>query len=134
VGGDQVQRPGRLEAAVVRPRRIVGLAPVSDLAEADTLALSRHVTVELLGGTAREQPTRYADGSPAAHLPLGVPVVVIHGTKDNVVPLAMNRSFVERARKAGDDIRLVMPEDADHFDVIDPQSKAWAQVLEALGP
>jgi hypothetical protein len=40
---------------------------------------------------------------------------------------------VERARKAGDDIRLVMPEDADHFDVIDPKSKVWGQVVDALG-
>ncbi len=125
--------PGALKRPSWRPRRVVGLAPVSDLVEADKLQLSRHVTLELLGGPAREQPGRYADGSPAAHLPLGVPMVVIHGTKDNVVPLAMNRSFVERARKAGDDIHLVMPEDADHFDVIDPQSKAWVQVLGALG-
>ena len=106
---------------------------MADLVEADRLELSRHVTLELLGGSAREQPARYADGSPADHLPLGLPVVVIHGTKDNVVPLAMNRSFVERARKAGDDVRLAMPEDADHFDVIDPKSKFWGQVLDALG-
>jgi dipeptidyl aminopeptidase/acylaminoacyl peptidase len=91
------------------------------------------VTLELLGGSARQQAARYADGSPAAHLPLRIPVVVVHGTKDNVVPLAMNRTFVDQARKAGDDIRLVMPEDADHFDVIDPKSKAWAQVIDALG-
>ena len=125
--------PGALKRPGWRPRRLVGLAPVSDLVEADRLELSRHVTLELLGGTAREQAARYADGSPAAHLPLGVQTVVIHGTKDNVVPLAMNRSFVDRARKAGDDIRLVMPEDADHFDVIDPKSKVWAQVVDALG-
>lgn len=125
--------PGALRRPSWRPRRVVGLAPVSDLVEADTLQLSRHVTLELLGGTAKEQPARYADASPADHLPLGVPTVVIHGTKDNVVPLAMNRSFVERARKAGDDMHLVMPEDADHFDVIDPLSKAWPQVVEALG-
>jgi acetyl esterase/lipase len=124
---DALKRPGW------RPRRVVGLAPVSDLVECDRLKLSRHVTLELLGGSAREQAARYADGSPADHLPLGVPTVVIHGTKDNVVPLAMNRSFVERARKARDDIRLVMPEDADHFDVIDPKSKVWAQVVDALG-
>ncbi len=126
--------PGALKRPSWRPRRVVGLAPVSDLVEADKLELSNHVTLELLGGTAREQPGRYADASPADHLPLGVPTVVIHGTKDNVVPLAMNRSFVDRARKAGDDMRLVMPEDADHFDVIDPKSKVWPQVLEALGP
>ena len=125
--------PGALRRPSWRPRRVVGLAPVSDLVEADRLELSRHVTLELLGGRAREQPGRYADGSPADHLPLGVPVVVVHGTKDNVVPLAMNRSFVDRARKSGDDIRLAMPEDADHFDVIDPKSKAWAQVIDALG-
>lgn len=125
--------PGALKRPSWRPRRLVGLAPVSDLIEADKLELSEHVTLELLGGSAREQPTRYADGSPAEHLPLALPTVVIHGTKDNVVPLAMNRSFAERARKAGDQIRLVMPEDADHFDVIDPKSKAWGQVIDALG-
>jgi hypothetical protein len=26
-----------------------------------------------------------------------------------------------------------MPEDADHFDVIDPKSRIWAQVVDALG-
>jgi len=131
-----VTRPavaGALKRPSWRPRRVVGLAPVSDLVEADTLELSKHVTLELLGGTAKQQPARYADASPAAHLPLRVPAVVIHGTKDNVVPLAMNRSFVERARKAGDDMRLVMPEDVDHFDVIDPKSTVWPQVLEAVG-
>ena len=44
-----------------------------------------------------------------------------------------HRLDLDRARKAGDDIRLVMPEDADHFDVIDPKSKAWAQVVDAIG-
>jgi len=125
--------PGALRRPSWRPRRVVGLAPVSDLTEADKLQLSRHVTVELMGGTAKEQPGRYADGSPAEHLPLRVPVVVIHGTKDDVVPLAMNRSYVERARKVGDDVRLVMPEDVDHFDVIDPKSTVWPQVVAALG-
>jgi len=125
--------PSALAQPSWQPRRVVGLAPVSDLKEADALALSRHVAVELLGGTARQQPARYADASPAEHLPLRVPAVIVHGTKDNVVPLAMNRGFVDRARKAGGDIRLVMPEDADHFDVIDPRSKAWPQVLEAIG-
>ena len=125
--------PGALKRPWWRPRRVVGLAPVSDLVEADRLELSQHVTLELLGwlrtGAARAVRRRLTGGPPTA----GVPVVVIHGTKDNVVPLAMNRSFVERARKAGDDVRLVMPEDADHFDVIDPKSKVWALVVDALG-
>jgi acetyl esterase/lipase len=125
--------PGALKHPGWQPRRVVGLAPVSDLVEADRLELSKHVTLELMGGSAREQAVRYADGSPASHLPIGLPLVVIHGTKDNVVPLAMNRSFAERTRKAGDDIRLVIPEDADHFDIIDPKSKVWGQVVDALG-
>ena len=124
--------PGALRRPVARPHYVVGLAPVSDLVEADRLKLSNHVTVELLGGTAKEQPARYADGSPAAHLPLGVPMVVIHGTKDNVVPLAMNRAFADQARKAGDDLRLEIPEDVDHFDVIDPKSKVWPRIVELL--
>jgi acetyl esterase/lipase len=123
---------GALRRPRWRPKLLVPLAPVSDLVEADRLQLSTHVTVELLGGTAKQQPARYSDGSPSEHLPLGVRTVVIHGTKDNVVPLAMSRSFVERARASGDDIRLAMPEDADHFDVIDPKSRAWTEVLNVL--
>jgi acetyl esterase/lipase len=123
---------GALRRPRWRPKLLVPLAPVSDLVEADRLQLSTHVTLELLGGTAKQQPARYADGSPSDHLPLGIRTVVIHGTKDNVVPLAMSRSFVERARAAGDDIRLVMPEDADHFDLIDPKSRAWTEVLNVL--
>jgi acetyl esterase/lipase len=123
---------GALRRPRWRPKLLVPLAPLSDLVEVDRLQLSRHATVELLGGTAKQQPGRYADASPADHLPLGVRTVVIHGTKDNVVPLAMSRSFVERARAAGDDIRLAMPEDADHFDVVDPKSRAWTEVLNVL--
>jgi acetyl esterase/lipase len=124
--------PGALRRPAARPRHIVGLAPVSDLVEADRLKLSNHVTLELLGGTAKEQPARYGDGSPAAHLPLGVRTVVIHGTKDNVVPLAMNRAFADQARKAGDALQLETPEDVDHFDVIDPKSRIWPRIVELL--
>jgi acetyl esterase/lipase len=81
-------------------------------------------------GTRRS--SRRAMRSPAAHLPLGVRTVVIHGTKDNVVPLAMNRGFVDQARKAGDSMQLETPEDVDHFDVIDPKSRIWPRIVELL--
>jgi acetyl esterase/lipase len=124
--------PDSLRRPRWRPRLVVPLAPVSDLVEADRLQLSSHITVELLGGTSKQQPARYSEASPAAHLPMGGRTAVVHGTKDNVVPLAMSRSFVERSRAAGDDIRLVIPEDADHFDVVDPKSRAWTEVLSVL--
>jgi hypothetical protein len=113
-----------------RPRRVVGLAPVSDLVEADRLELSKHVTLELLGGTAREQPARYADASPADHLPLGVHGIV-HGTRTTPA-FTMSRSFMNgprgRGRRSPQDAR-----DADHFGRHRPESKAWALVLDALG-
>jgi acetyl esterase/lipase len=84
---------------------------------------------------------RAADGTsgpydladPMAQLPLDVPVRCVHGTDDQVVPIAQSRTYVDAARAAGADARLVEV-DGDHFVVIDPRSDAWARTLEVLAP
>lgn len=119
--------PGRLPVVGV-----VGLAPVSDLVEAARRHLSGGVVREFLGGSPEEVPARYQEASPVERLPLGVPTVVVHGTDDEDVPYDMSPAYVARARAAGDDARLVTLEGGGHFDVIEPDSRFWPQVAEAI--
>ncbi len=73
-------------------------------------------------------PERYDDASPIEHLPLGVPVLCVHGRDDTNVPIGQSERFVAAAQAAGDDATLEIV-DGDHFVVIDPAAGAWAAVL-----
>jgi acetyl esterase/lipase len=110
----------------------ISLAGVVDLALAWQLNLSNGAVVELLGGSITDVPERYAAASPAAMLPLGVPQVLIHGTHDENVPLQVSQSYSKAARAVNDHVTCIELEGIDHFDIIDPHSKAWAITIEEL--
>jgi alpha-beta hydrolase superfamily lysophospholipase len=65
-------------------------------------------------------------------VPLGVPVLLVHGDRDDTVPPLRSREFAAAARAAGDDVTLVEPA-ADHRQVVDPGHPAWAAVPAWLG-
>ncbi len=119
--------PGAGPAVI--PRAAVGQAPVADLRAAFTADLGRGAVRDLLGGGPDEVADRYAIADPLAHAPLGVPQLLVHGTRDDVVPLAQSRAY---ASAAGAEVELVEVDGADHFDVIDPAHAAWLTVLERL--
>ncbi len=110
----------------------ISLAGVLDLETAWRLHLSNDAVVELLGATFPNANERYAVASPEAMLPLGVPQILIHGTKDSSVPIEISRDYAAKAKSLGDPITYLELEDTDHFDVIDPRSTAWKRTVEAL--
>lgn len=116
----------------VRPRVAISQAGVVDLAAGAADRLGDGACAALLGGTPAEVPERYAVASPAALLPLGVPQLLVHGGRDDIVPPAQSRAYAEAAAAAGDDVELIELPDADHSDVIEPEHAAWAQVVERL--
>jgi len=116
----------------VRPRAAVSLAGVCDLVHGAELGLGAGAVEDFVGGRPQDVSERYADASPAAHLPLGVPQLLVHGGLDDVVPPVVSRAYAETARAAGDRVELVEDADADHLDVIDPGHALWAAVLERL--
>jgi acetyl esterase/lipase len=116
----------------VRVTHGVAQAGVVDLVEAARLGLSRGVAEELLGGSAAEVPERYEAASPAARLPLGVPQLLVHGGRDDIVPAAMSRAYAEAASKAGDPVDLVVHDGLGHFEHLDPASPAWRSVRDWL--
>jgi acetyl esterase/lipase len=81
----------------------------------------------LMGGSPDEVPGRYALGNPIRRVPIGVPLLLVHGSADETVPPRRSRDFAGAARAAGDDVTLVEPA-ADHREVIDPRHPAWAPV------
>jgi acetyl esterase/lipase len=110
----------------------VSQAGVVDLRLAYELRLSGGVVGELLGGGPERHRTRYALASPAELVPLGVPVLLTHGGRDEIVPPAVSEAFAAAARSAGDEVELVLLEDEDHFGHLDPANPLWAAVVEWL--
>jgi acetyl esterase/lipase len=119
-----------------RPRvavaAVVAQAGVLDLRLASELRLSDGVVHRFLGGTPEEAPERYAAASPAERLPLGVPALLCHGGRDDIVPPAMSERFAAAAREAGDEVELVVEPEADHFAHLDPASASWQAVTRWL--
>jgi pimeloyl-ACP methyl ester carboxylesterase len=86
----------------------------------------------LLGGSAAEQPQRYAAASPVELLPLGVPVRLLHGAVDPIVKLEQASAFAERAGAYGENVRIELIDGAGHFDLIAPFAPAWPAVQAAV--
>jgi acetyl esterase/lipase len=113
-------------------RGVVALAAVSDLTACHRQGLGDDAATALMGGSPDDVPSRYEVADPARLLPLGVPLWLVHGGEDDIVPPSMSRAFTTRARAAGDEVVLRELTACEHFGLIDPLSPAWPQVLSAF--
>jgi dipeptidyl aminopeptidase/acylaminoacyl peptidase len=113
-------------------RGAVSLAGVADLRRAFELGLSRGVVRELMGASPEEAPDRYRLASPIERLPVPVPLRLLHGIEDDIVPIEIARRFHDAALRKGVDVRLAALPGAGHFELIDPRSSAWPPVLGVL--
>jgi acetyl esterase/lipase len=111
---------------------VVALAPVSDLVMCHRENLDHGAVDALLGGSPERYPERYALTDPAQLIPLGLPVRLVHGTRDDRVPGQISRSYIEHAVAAGDDVVLDELPGYGHFELIDPLTGAWPTVLAAF--
>jgi acetyl esterase/lipase len=111
----------------------ISLAGVIDLQRAYQLHLSNNAVVEFMGGTPSEVADHYREADPMK-LAIKPRQWLVHGTQDDIVPSDLSRDYVKT--KAKEDAHLVMIENAGHFEVVDPRSKAWGEVervvLESL--
>ena len=57
-----------------------------------------------------------------------MPALLVHGARDDTVPVAFSRDLHAAAVAAGDACELVVDERDGHFEHIDPASPAWATV------
>ncbi len=110
--------------------RVVALAPVADLRFAATTGMGGGAAVALLGGTPDERPDVYDEADPATRLAdrPACPVVVVHGDRDDDVDVESSRRlsatypWVDYRELAG----------TGHMELIEPESDAWPDVVEAI--
>jgi acetyl esterase/lipase len=109
-------------------RGSVALGAVCDLEAAAQDRLGSGAVLDFMGDA---PPEAWARADPARRLPTGVPTVLVHGTRDETVPVSQARAYAAAARAEGDECRLVEL-DCGHFEPIEPRSRAWPHTVAAL--
>ncbi|HEY8571215.1 alpha/beta hydrolase [Phenylobacterium sp.] len=119
--------------APVRLRAAISLAGIGDLeGQGDVFGrpCGQETLPQLIGF--KDRKAAYADTSPAALLPTGARIVMVHGVFDPVMPPYTGLAFADRARKAGDAAEVVILADAAHFDPVIPTTPAWRAVARVV--
>jgi acetyl esterase/lipase len=112
--------------ARVEPARVIAQAPITNLVSVGPAAHA------LMGGEPRENPERYAAADPMQLLPVGKPLLLVHGPDDATIPVQRTRAYAEAARAAGDEVELVEPSPGGHRSHVDPRSNGWRAAAEWL--
>ena len=133
----------RKPAEVLPMRAVVGLAGavdlrlLIDLAGWFKFAHDKGEVYAFLGGSPQQVPDRYRVANPGDLLPLNTAQVLLQGADDDQIPAQLPANWAERGRRIGENVSLEMITGADHFDVVDPESKAWprvrASIIKAMG-
>ena len=112
---------------------VISLAGITDLAAYDKIGNDCSTAVaKLMGGQAAKLAARYFKGSPINLLPSKIPTRLIQGEVDNIVPMSQGEAYAAKAKKAGDDVKVITIEGGGHFDMVSPYSAAWEVIKSEL--
>lgn len=112
-------------------RGVVSLAGIADLVHAIENDVCEGALAVVMGGDNQTVPEHYQVGSPHALLPLGVPQTHIIGEHDAAF-MDTVKSYVTAAQKAGDEVELMIPSNAGHFELVSVASETWQIVRDAI--
>jgi pimeloyl-ACP methyl ester carboxylesterase len=90
------------------------------VSQAGVLDVRRAWELGLSDGVARE----FLEASPIERLPLGVPALLVHGGRDDTVPLEISQRFAERSGAT-----LIVEPEEGHFGHLDPDNPMWQAVV-----
>lgn len=116
----------------IRPELFVSQAGALDLASAAERGRRVSYIEDLFGVPFEDDPELYRSASPHHRVPIGVPVVVLHGTEDAQVPAKIASRYADAARAVGDPVELRLIEGEDHFAFLDPNTQSWKLSRELL--
>lgn len=108
---------------------VVCLAAISDLAAAVRLELGGAAAAGLLGEVTEQ---RLAVADPIRLVGAGLPVILLHGERDTLVPPDLSRAYTDQAAAAGDPVQLRILPGQGHFAGIKPDREAFAEVARAV--
>ncbi|PTR32044.1 prolyl oligopeptidase family protein [Rhodococcus sp. OK519] len=116
----------------IHPELFVSQAGALDLASAAERGRRVSYIEDLFGVPFEDDPELYRSASPQHRVPIGVPVVVLHGTEDAQVPAKIASRYHAAALAAGDPVELHLIEGEDHFAFLDPNTRSWKLSRELL--
>ncbi len=120
---------------VVHPLAVKGVVSLSGILDLEAYrssggeACGGADTIDALVG---KHALPYADTSPALLVPSHVRQAIVSGETDRIVAAHFGHDYAAKAKAAGDTVSDIEIAGAGHFDLIDPQAPAWAQVLAAI--
>ncbi|MGN7159582.1 alpha/beta hydrolase family protein [Sphingomonas sp. SAFR-052] len=106
-----------------------GLPDLAAVAANPDNGCGTEVIAQLVGG---DRPDRFADTSVVALLPIGVPIDLIDGAQDRIVPARMSPAFATAAEAAGDWVTQHRIDDTGHVELITPGTPAWETAKAAI--
>ena len=110
---------------------VISQAGVLALADCARDRLGDTAALDLMGGHPDEVPARYRLADPIAAVPVTATVLCLHSRADDEVPFAYSERYVAAAARAGGRARLAET-GGDHYTLIDPATRDWAAVIDAL--
>ncbi|MGW0023940.1 alpha/beta hydrolase family protein [Rhodococcus sp. NPDC003383] len=120
------------EDTTVRPSLVVGQAAALDLASAGERGRRVDYLEDLFGEPFEDNPHVYRSASPRHRVPIGRPIVLVHGSEDEQVPAKVAARYADAAREAGDEVALHVVDGEDHFAFLNKDSVCWKLSLDLL--
>ena len=125
-----------LQAAIGRSEvpisAVAALAPIGDLKAAHEADVGGGAVEAFMRRTPEQSPERHVAASPIMNLPIGVPLLIVHGEEDDRIPAENSRSFAGRAADEGDSVVYHQLEGIGHEALIDPTMPAWEKVVDEI--
>lgn len=129
-GGQLVAWAAAQSGPAVLPslRGVVALAGCLDLHLTYSLDLGKGAARALMGGSPDDDPGAWTSADPALLGTPSIPIIAVHGSRDQHVPLSVSQSYATKVPG----VALHVIDGADHLALIDPQSSAFEAVTEIV--
>lgn len=109
-------------------KKVIGLAPVTDMVESQARELGRGAVREWLGRDADQRP----ELDPMLLPPIKAKTIFIQGALDERVPIELTQGYIEAMKRHGREIPLVILPETSHFQMMDIPSATYEAIIETL--
>lgn len=109
-------------------KKVIGLAPVTDMVESQVRELGRGAVREWLGRSADELP----ELDPMLRPPIKAETIFIQGALDERVPLDITQGYIETMKRHGKEIPFVILPETSHFQMMEIPSATFTAIINVL--
>lgn len=116
----------------IYPDIFIGLAPIVDLLKCYSSPDRKSFIHEFVGYTPEQNIEIYNKLSPIKLLPSKNKQIILHGEKDEILPITEINEYEQLANKNGSQIQFLKIEDGTHMDFCDPDSVSISTFVNLL--